>query len=70
MSGQFIISLDFELLWGVRDHADRQTYGHADVVSERHSLVDAELDANPLLIALEHGDAQYYSRCESIDDTE
>jgi hypothetical protein len=25
ISGQFVISLDFELLWGVRDHADRQT---------------------------------------------
>ena len=27
MSGKFVISLDFELLWGVRDHADRDTYG-------------------------------------------
>lgn len=27
MSGQFVISLDFELLWGVRDHSDKQTYG-------------------------------------------
>ena len=27
MTGQFVISLDFELLWGVRDHADRDTYG-------------------------------------------
>ena len=27
MTGQFIISLDFELLWGVRDHADRDSYG-------------------------------------------
>lgn len=27
MSGQFIISLDFELLWGVRDHADQNSYG-------------------------------------------
>ena len=27
MSGHFIVSLDFELLWGVRDHADRDTYG-------------------------------------------
>lgn len=27
MSGQFVISLDFELLWGVRDHADKLTYG-------------------------------------------
>ncbi|WP_417808829.1 polysaccharide deacetylase family protein [Thioclava sp.] len=27
MSGRFIISLDFELLWGVRDHSDREGYG-------------------------------------------
>ena len=27
MSGQFVISLDLELLWGVRDHADQSTYG-------------------------------------------
>jgi peptidoglycan/xylan/chitin deacetylase (PgdA/CDA1 family) len=27
MSGQFVISLDFELLWGVRDHSDRKSYG-------------------------------------------
>ena len=27
MSGQFVISLDFELLWGMRDRADRRTYG-------------------------------------------
>lgn len=27
MSGQFVVSLDFELLWGVRDHADRTSYG-------------------------------------------
>lgn len=27
MNGQFVISLDFELLWGVRDHADRDSYG-------------------------------------------
>lgn len=27
MNGQFVISLDFELLWGVRDHADRNSYG-------------------------------------------
>ena len=27
MTGSFVISLDFELLWGVRDHADRQSYG-------------------------------------------
>ena len=27
MAGQFVISLDFELLWGVRDHSDKQAYG-------------------------------------------
>lgn len=27
MSGQFVISLDFELLWGVRDHSDKRAYG-------------------------------------------
>ncbi|WP_176251331.1 polysaccharide deacetylase family protein [Sulfitobacter sp. HGT1] len=27
MNGQFVISLDFELLWGVCDHADRDSYG-------------------------------------------
>lgn len=27
MSGAFVISLDFELLWGVRDRADRSSYG-------------------------------------------
>lgn len=27
MSGQFVISLDFELLWGVRDHSDKHAYG-------------------------------------------
>lgn len=27
VSGAFVISLDFELLWGVRDHADRSSYG-------------------------------------------
>ncbi len=26
MDGQLVISLDFELLWGVRDHADRDSY--------------------------------------------
>lgn len=28
MAGQFVISLDFELLWGVRDHSDKHSYGH------------------------------------------
>ena len=27
MAGQFVISLDFELLWGVRDHSDKKAYG-------------------------------------------
>lgn len=27
MTGKFVISLDFELLWGVRDHSDRAAYG-------------------------------------------
>lgn len=27
MNGRFFISLDFELLWGVRDHSDRNRYG-------------------------------------------
>lgn len=27
MSGKFVISLDFELLWGVRDHSDKPSYG-------------------------------------------
>ena len=26
-SGSFVISLDFELMWGVRDHATRESYG-------------------------------------------
>ena len=26
-SGNFVISLDFELMWGVRDHATRESYG-------------------------------------------
>jgi peptidoglycan/xylan/chitin deacetylase (PgdA/CDA1 family) len=27
MTSRFILSLDFELLWGLRDHADRTSYG-------------------------------------------
>ncbi len=27
MTSEFVISLDFELLWGVRDHADKPSYG-------------------------------------------
>lgn len=37
MSGQFVISLDFELLWGVRDHADKQTYGQ-NVLGAREAV--------------------------------
>lgn len=37
MSGKFVISLDFELLWGVRDHADRDTYGK-NVLGARQAL--------------------------------
>ena len=37
MSGQFVISLDFELLWGVRDHADRTGYGK-NVLGARESV--------------------------------
>ena len=37
MTGQFIISLDFELLWGVRDHADRESYG-ANILGGRAAI--------------------------------
>lgn len=37
MSGHFVISLDFELLWGVRDHADKQAYGQ-NVLGARHAV--------------------------------
>jgi peptidoglycan/xylan/chitin deacetylase (PgdA/CDA1 family) len=37
MSGEFVISLDFELLWGVRDHATRETYG-ANVLGGREAI--------------------------------
>jgi peptidoglycan/xylan/chitin deacetylase (PgdA/CDA1 family) len=37
MSGEFVISLDFELLWGVRDHATRDTYG-ANVLGGRAAI--------------------------------
>lgn len=29
VAGQFVISLDFELLWGMRDHCDEASYGDA-----------------------------------------
>ena len=37
MSGQFVISLDFELLWGVRDHADRTSYSN-NVLGAREAV--------------------------------
>ena len=37
MSGQFVISLDFELLWGVRDHSDKQSYGQ-NVLGAREAV--------------------------------
>jgi len=37
MVGRLVISLDFELLWGVRDHADRKTYG-ANVLGAREAI--------------------------------
>ena len=37
MVGRFVISLDFELLWGVRDHCDRQSYG-ANVLGARQAI--------------------------------
>lgn len=36
-TGRFVISLDFELLWGVRDHADRQSYGR-NVIGAREAI--------------------------------
>ena len=35
--GRFVISLDFELLWGVRDHADRDAYG-ANILGAREAI--------------------------------
>ncbi|WP_432817030.1 polysaccharide deacetylase family protein [Sulfitobacter sp. JB4-11] len=35
--GRLIISLDFELLWGVRDHADRDRYG-ANILGGREAV--------------------------------
>ena len=37
MPGQLIISLDFELLWGVRDHADRASYG-GNIIGAREAI--------------------------------
>lgn len=37
MLGTFVISLDFELLWGVRDHATRQSYGDS-ILGARYAI--------------------------------
>tara|TARA_R110002049_G_scaffold241333_3_gene415194 strand:- start:10386 stop:11342 length:957 start_codon:yes stop_codon:yes gene_type:complete len=37
VSGEFVISLDFELLWGVRDHATRESYG-ANILGGREAI--------------------------------
>lgn len=37
MSGHFVISLDFELLWGVRDHADKASYG-TNILGAREAI--------------------------------
>jgi peptidoglycan/xylan/chitin deacetylase (PgdA/CDA1 family) len=37
MASSLVISLDFELLWGVRDHSDRQSYG-ANVLGAREAI--------------------------------
>ena len=37
MRGEFAISLDFELLWGARDHATRNSYG-ANVLGGRKAI--------------------------------
>lgn len=37
MASRLVLSLDFELLWGVRDHSDRQSYG-ANVLGAREAI--------------------------------
>lgn len=37
MNGSFVISLDFELLWGVRDHSNKTTYGE-NVLGAREAV--------------------------------
>lgn len=37
MTGKLVISLDFELMWGVRDHASKDDYG-AHVLGEREAV--------------------------------
>ena len=40
MSGSFVISLDFELMWGVRDHRSIADYGDA-VLGGREAIASA-----------------------------
>lgn len=35
--GKFVISLDYELMWGVRDHATRESYGR-NVLGDREAI--------------------------------
>ena len=44
-AGNFVISLDFELMWGVRDHATRESYGR-NVLGGRQAI-PAMLDLFP-----------------------
>lgn len=37
MKGELVISLDFELLWGVRDHSDRAKYGE-NILGARQAI--------------------------------
>lgn len=66
MTGNFVISLDFELLWGVRDHLDRQSYG-ANVLGARQAI------PRMLDIFAEHGIRATWATvgflfCESKDE--
>src|SRR5262245_27879839 len=36
-AGTFVISLDYELMWGVRDHATRESYG-SNVLGGREAI--------------------------------
>ena len=38
--GALVISLDFELHWGIRDHADRTTAAYADLAPSRQVVTD------------------------------
>ena len=50
MSGTFVVSLDFELLWGVRDHADKNSYGEnirgaRDAIPRPRSISENDIKA-------------------------